>query len=90
VHSCLCPDTIDLCPDTQGVPVGTLSAMPRPATGKSPKRSIRVPDAKWEMVKAKAAAEGKTVSDVVNECLDAYLNEKGNERGGGHPRQAAG
>jgi hypothetical protein len=49
-----------------------------------------VPDAKWEMVKAKAAAEGKTVSNVVNECLDAYLNEKGNEPGGGHPRQAAG
>jgi predicted DNA binding CopG/RHH family protein len=47
--------------------------MPRPATGKTPKRSIRVSDAKWDAVKAKAAAQGKTASDVVNECLDEYL-----------------
>jgi hypothetical protein len=51
-------------------------AVARPATGKTPKRSIRVPDDKWEAVKAKALAEGKTASDVINECLDAYLTGK--------------
>jgi predicted DNA binding CopG/RHH family protein len=47
--------------------------MPRPGPV-TPKRSIRVSDDKWAAVKAKAAAEGKTVSDVINECLDVYLS----------------
>jgi hypothetical protein len=58
------------------VSVGTLAAMPRPATGKTPKRSVRVSDEKWEAVKAQAAAEGKTASDIVNECLDVYLGQR--------------
>lgn len=50
--------------------------MPRPGPV-TPKRSIRVSDEKWDAVKAKAAAEGKTVSDVVNECLDEFLRRTG-------------
>jgi predicted DNA binding CopG/RHH family protein len=46
--------------------------MPRPGPV-TPKRSIRISDEKWAALKEKAAAEGKTVTDVVNECLDAYL-----------------
>ncbi len=49
----------------------------RPATGKTPIRGIRVPDALWDDAKAKAAEEGKTVSDVVNDCLRRYLARKG-------------
>jgi hypothetical protein len=46
--------------------------MPRPGPV-TPKRSIRVSDEKWTAVKAKAEAESKTVTDVINECLDKYL-----------------
>ena len=42
----------------------------------TPRKTVRVPDAVWEEAKRKAAAEGKTVSDVVNECLRRYLARK--------------
>lgn len=48
----------------------------RPATGQTKIRGVRVPDAVWEEAKEKAAAEGKTVSDVVNDCLRRYLRKK--------------
>ncbi|GAA1831034.1 hypothetical protein [Actinomadura chokoriensis] len=49
----------------------------RPATGKTPNRTVRVPDAVWNEAKEKAEAEGKNVSDVVNDCLRRYLRKKG-------------
>lgn len=49
----------------------------RPATGKTPNRTVRVPDEVWEEAKRKAAEEGKTVSDVVGDCLRRYLRKKG-------------
>ncbi|WP_158642470.1 hypothetical protein [Actinomadura sp. WAC 06369] len=48
----------------------------RPATGKTPNRTVRVPDEVWNEAKKKADAEGKNVSDVVNDCLRAYLRKK--------------
>lgn len=49
----------------------------RPATGETKIRGVRVPDAVWDEAKRKAADEGKTVSDVVNECLRKYNARKG-------------
>jgi len=48
----------------------------RPATGQTPTHGFRTPDAKWEAAKEKAAAEGRSVSDVLNDCLDAYLADE--------------
>ncbi|GAB2836258.1 hypothetical protein GCM10027176_45680 [Actinoallomurus bryophytorum] len=48
----------------------------RPATGQTPNRTVRVPDEVWDDAKAKAEAEGKNVSDVVNDCLRRYLRKK--------------
>jgi hypothetical protein len=45
---------------------------PRPATGKTPRHSIRVDDTLWQAAKSKAAKEGKSISEVVRECLVAY------------------
>ncbi|SFO14217.1 hypothetical protein SAMN04489713_104253 [Actinomadura madurae] len=49
----------------------------RPATGKTPNRTVRVPDEVWNEAKEKAEREGKNVSDVVNDCLRRYLRKKG-------------
>jgi len=46
--------------------------MPRPKTGETPIRNVRVPDGVWEAVKAKAAAEGRTITDVVVTALHRY------------------
>jgi Mn-dependent DtxR family transcriptional regulator len=40
------------------------------------RRSIRVPDAKWDKAKAKAEKEGRTVSDVLSACLDKYIGDE--------------
>lgn len=43
-----------------------------PNKPKTPLRAIRVDDALWEAVKAKAAEEGRTVSDVIRAALLRY------------------
>ncbi|MFI5859174.1 hypothetical protein [Streptomyces parvulus] len=48
--------------------------MARPATGKTPVRNVRVSDALWEAAKARAAAEGKTVTDVIVAALHRYVS----------------
>ena len=48
----------------------------RPKTGETKIRGVRVPDAVWNEAKEKAEREGKTVSDVVNDCLRRYLTRK--------------
>jgi hypothetical protein len=47
----------------------------RPATGQKPKHGFRVADEKWEAAQKKAAAEGRTVSDVLSDCLDKYIGD---------------
>jgi hypothetical protein len=39
------------------------------------RRSVRVSDDRWNAAKEKAEAEGKTVSDVLNECLDSFVGD---------------
>lgn len=40
---------------------------------KTPQRSVRVPDEVYLAAKAKAEADGETVSDVIRRCLDMYV-----------------
>lgn len=48
--------------------------MARPATGITPKRHVRVPDGLWDAVKEKAAAEGRTITDVILAALQRYVS----------------
>ena len=47
-----------------------------PNQPKTPHRTIRVPDTLWEATKAKAAGEGRTVTDVVVAALKKYVEEE--------------
>lgn len=46
--------------------------MPRPATGKTPVRNLRVPDEIWEKALENAHAEGRTITDVIIAALKRY------------------
>lgn len=48
--------------------------VPRPATGKTPLRNLRVPDGVWNAAKVKAEAEGRTLTDVILACLRRYIS----------------
>lgn len=48
----------------------------RPATGETPQRGVRVSDKTWDKAAEKAAKEGRSVSDVVRECLDSYTDDE--------------
>ncbi|HEU5159277.1 MAG TPA: ribbon-helix-helix protein, CopG family [Streptosporangiaceae bacterium] len=45
----------------------------RPATGETPQRGVRVDEATWNKAAEKAAKEGRSVSDVIRDCLDSYV-----------------
>ena len=47
--------------------------MPRPATGKTPLRNVRVPDDLWNAALAKARAEGRSLSEVLVAYLRRYV-----------------
>ncbi len=47
--------------------------VPRPATGKTPLRNLRVPDDLWQAALAKARAEGRTLTDVLVAYLRRYV-----------------
>lgn len=47
-------------------------AMPRPATGKTKLRNIRVVDEVWLPAMAKARAEGRTLTEVIVTYLRRY------------------
>lgn len=47
--------------------------VPRPATGKTPVRNLRVPDEIWEPALAKAHEEGRTLTDVIKDFLREYI-----------------
>lgn len=51
--------------------------VPRPATGKTPVRSLRVPDAIWQPAMERAKAEGKTLTEVLIEFLREYGSQDG-------------
>jgi hypothetical protein len=48
-------------------------AAARPATGKTPQHSVRVDPVLWARARAKAEAEGRTISDVIRSLLIAWL-----------------
>ena len=48
--------------------------MPRPATGKTPVRNLRVPDHIWKPALAKARAEGTTLTEVITRFLIRYIS----------------
>lgn len=61
--------------------------MPRPATGKTPIRGIRVPDDLWHAAQEEAAAEGRTVTDVVVGDLHRYVTRRRRERAAAEQEQ---
>lgn len=54
-------------------PVSSMGEVPnQPAT---PNRTIRVGDELWEAAMKKAHDEGRTLTDVIADCLRRYLRE---------------
>lgn len=48
--------------------------MPRPATGKTPVRNVRVPDDIWHAAQEKAEDEGRTLTEVIVTYLRRYIS----------------
>lgn len=42
---------------------------------KNKSRGIRIPDERYEQAKEKAEKEGKSITDVVNDCLEKYVQK---------------
>ncbi len=51
----------------------TRSTVPRPRTGETPIRHIRIPDKVWKRIEQIASDEERSKTDVVMEALDRYL-----------------
>ena len=49
--------------------------VPKPATGKTPVRNVRVPDDVWLPALARAEMEGRSVTDAIVAALRAYVAE---------------
>ncbi len=49
-------------------------AVPRPPTGKTPVRNLRVPDDLWRAAQEKAKAEGRTLTEVIIAYLRRYVS----------------
>lgn len=48
--------------------------VPRPATGETPVRNIRVPTNIWRAAQEKAKAEGRTLTEVIVAYLRRYIS----------------
>jgi hypothetical protein len=48
-------------------------AVPRPATGETPIRHVRIADKVWDEISQIAHDEGRTVTAVVLDALNRYL-----------------
>jgi hypothetical protein len=48
--------------------------VPRPKTGQTPVRNVRVPEQIWRAAQAKAAAEDRTLTDVIVAYLKRYVS----------------
>lgn len=55
--------------------------VPRPATGQTPLRTIRVPQHIWQAAKDKAAREGRTLTGVIVAYLRRYIAAPDRPRG---------
>lgn len=47
--------------------------MPRPATGQTPSRNVRIPDHVWDRAKEIAAERGETLTAVIEAALRRYI-----------------
>lgn len=47
--------------------------MPRPATGQTPLRNIRISDHVWKAAKERAQERGETVTAVIDAALRRYI-----------------
>ena len=54
--------------------------VPRPATGKTPLRNIRVSDELWQAALAKARAEDRTLTEVIVAYLRRYASTASRKR----------
>ncbi len=54
--------------------------MPRPATGRTPVRNLRVPDHLWRAAQEKAEREGRTLTDVLLAYLRRYISTPDRKR----------
>lgn len=61
------------------------AAMPRPKTGETPKRNIRVPDTTWDAARNRAGQEDRTIAAVVNSYLARYGAELPDDAPDGNP-----
>ena len=48
--------------------------VPRPRTGETPIRHVRVPDGLWDQIAAIAKEQGRTVTAVVLDALARYID----------------
>lgn len=46
-----------------------------PNQPKTPARAVRVPDTLWDAVRARAAAEGRTVTSIILDALRDYVRQ---------------
>ena len=49
-------------------------AVPRPATGETPGRNIRIHDRLWRAAQEKAGAEGRSLTEVIVAYLCRYVS----------------
>jgi len=68
-------DEVDLDAVVMTRTVMTTTVTRVPNVEKTPRRTVRVPDERWDAVKAKAEERCETVTDVINRKLDEYLAE---------------
>jgi hypothetical protein len=56
--------------------------MPRPRTGETPIRHVRVPDALWDQIAVIARGQQRTITAVVLDALEKYVAEEDAEQAG--------
>ena len=57
--------------------------VPRPATGQTPSRNVRVADKLWQDAQDKAKQEGRTMTDVIVAYLRRYVSTSPRKRSDG-------
>lgn len=64
------------------------SEVPRPATGKTPVRNVRIGDEIWEQVERAADEDGTTVTAIVKAALLEYVAKRAKQRARAEKRRA--
>ena len=48
----------------------------RPATGETPRRTIRMPDERWSRLLQCSQASGTTAAQIINDLVEDYLSHR--------------